>query len=279
MSGGRALKSHHVFSSSLSYLLAKNLLLQTSHWILIRSSCSVVCARFLPSASFSRISWFFSRERRSKWYCRSSPTDATSSFFSSRFTWVKEGIKFDSLADLWQDKKHKENPKIENHIQQFGLSRTSVCTRSWLERPSLSWRSLRSEFCSFSICPFQSSATGSREEPRPSLCCPASPFPSTGVVRLLRLIAARGTTILMASTSVQDSRLTLPRCRTPRGCGAALGADGLHFGLRVGLGTFTGGGVFGPFGVESVFASTTTGVLLVSIPSPATRIGTVAEPA
>lgn len=71
---------------SVHYLLARNLLLQTSHWILIRSSCSAVCARLLPRASFSKISWFFSRDRRSKWYWRSSPTDATSSFFSSRFT-------------------------------------------------------------------------------------------------------------------------------------------------------------------------------------------------
>lgn len=102
---------------STSYLLAKNLLLQTSHWILIRSSCSVVCARLRPRASFSRISWFFSRAKRSKWYWRSSPTDATSSFFSSRFTWTENELKLTNsfLSDrhAWRQiipplKRHKE---------------------------------------------------------------------------------------------------------------------------------------------------------------------------
>ncbi|KAG7222359.1 hypothetical protein INR49_016314 [Caranx melampygus] len=77
--------------------------------------------------------------------------------------------------------------------------------------------SLRSEFCSFSSCVLQSSTRGSGGEPCSSACCPASPFSSAGPARLLRLIAARGTTILTASTSVQASRLTLPKCSTPRG--------------------------------------------------------------
>lgn len=69
------------------YLLARNLLRHTSHCIDIRSNCSESWAVFRPRASFSKISWFFSRARRSKWYWRSSPTEATSNFFNSRFTY------------------------------------------------------------------------------------------------------------------------------------------------------------------------------------------------
>lgn len=156
------------------------------------------------------------------------------------------------------------------------LGRTSVCTRSWFDRPSLSCSSLRSEFCSLSSCTFQSEA-GSRRAPWSSTCCPASAFPSTVPARLVRLMAARGTMILIASTSVQASRFTLPRWSTPRG--SVAGAGWVHFETCWGLAAFVGGSRAGVEGVVLVFASGTTGAFLVSMPSPAPRIGTFAESA
>lgn len=158
------------------------------------------------------------------------------------------------------------------YLSHQGL--TSVCTRSWLERPSLSCSSLRSEFCSFSSCPLQSSTRGNGGEP----CSSASPFPSVGPARLLRLIAARGTIILTASTSVQASRLTLPRWSTPRGCGAAGGGGWVDFGLCLGLATFKRGTGDGPGDSVSVVTSRMAGGFSVSMPSPAPRTGTWAEP-
>lgn len=140
---------------------------------------------------------------------------------------------------------------------------TSVCTRSWLERPSLSWSSLRSEFLSFfsSVSPSLGSATPS-DRPR------RSPFrrPTDWALALPRgaawVMAALGTTILTASTSTALSSRASPSRRTP-GLSAAF-----LLGLRRAGGRVSGA----PAGTSMEWAGSS-----VSIPSPAPRTGAEAR--